>query len=233
LVVVTIAALTGLTIWMVYSPSVFAPRYVLATLLLFTLLPARAAEYISLTDFQPRILAFGINVFTAITLVASGLSLSEIVFFPSAVIPSITNTIDECTRDGAYCSAMNEINKTARPGERVFLAATYRYWLRDDLIQCISNDDDTKAIQSVTGYDLWFELYRRGFSFLFIDKIIYPAFLDKLNMQDLPAWVKLTAITDKPLALVYSVYFSNPPTNSAPFLCKQRNSSTIWEISLP
>jgi hypothetical protein len=233
LAVITLVALAGLAVWMIYRPSWFAPRYILATLLLFALLPARAAEHVSFVDFRPRILAFGVNIFTPIALVAFGLSLLGIVFFPDSLIPSLAGTIDECKRDGIYCSAMNDINKVAKPGERVFLATAHRYWLRDDLLQCSSKEEDINAAYPITGHDFWIEFYNRGFSFLFIDKVTHNTFLDKLNVKDLPDWVKLTVFVDKPPVLIYHIDFSNPPTNVDPLTCKQLPSSTIWKVAFP
>jgi hypothetical protein len=233
LVVITLVALVGLATWVVYKPSVFAPRYILATLLLLALSPARAAEHISLADFRPRVLAFGVNVFTSITLIAFGLYFLNIIFFPGAIIPSLMGTIDECDRDGISCSAMDKINKLAQPGERVFLASYQSYWFRGDLLQCLPSTYEKEYFKNATGDDLWLDLYKKGFSYLFIDKTTHAAFLEKLDIQHRPSWVKLTTVFDQPIALIYHMNFTDPPTDVSPIKCERRPSSTIWEVAVP
>ncbi len=233
LVVITMAALTGLAVWMVYSPSVFAPRYILATLLLLALLPARAAEYISLTDFRPRILSFGISIFTSITLIAFGSYFSGTIFFPSSILPSLVGIIKECDRDGLYCSAIDRVNDTAQPGERVFLASYQHYWFRGDLLQCMSNTSDRISLSNESGDTLWLELYKKGFSYLFIDKTTHAAFLEKLNVDNHPDWVEPTPVINQSIFLIYHLKFTNPPADITPLICKQQPSSTIWEVTAP
>jgi len=233
LVVITFVALAGLAIWVVYSPSVFAPRYILATLLLLALLPARAAEYISLADFRPRVLTFGVIVFTSVTLVAFGLSFLGVVFSPDSTTPSLVGTIDECDRDGIYCSAMQAINKAAQPGERVFLASYQHYWFRGDLLQCLSSTHEVGDFMRASGDDLWLDLYKKGFSYLFIDKATHTAFLEQLNVENHPDWVNLTTVFDQSIVLIYRMDFADPPTDVAPMICQRRPSSTIWEVVSP
>ena len=228
LAVITLVALAGVGVWMVYRPSVIAPRYILATLLLLALLPARAAEYISLADSRPRLLAFGVNIFTSITLIAFGLYFLNIVFFPNSIIPSLMGKIDECDRDGIYCSAIGKINKTAQPGERVFLASYQRYWLRGDLLQCLGG-----IPAGVIGDQFWLELYKEGLSFVFIDKTTHAASLEILDIEHHPDWVVLTQLFDKSELLIYHLDFINPPTAVVPMRCENRPSSTIWEVVSP
>jgi hypothetical protein len=235
LAMITLVSLTSLAVWVVYKPSVFAPRYILATLLLLTLLPARAAEYISLTDFRPRILAFSVNIFTSVILIAFGLSFLDIIFFPKSIIPSLMGTIDECDRDGTSCSAMEKINEDAQSGERVYLASFNRYWFRGDLLQCTSSAIETANFTySPTEDDyLWLEFYKRGFSYLFIDKVTHASFLERLNLENHPSWVILTPIVDYATVFIYHMDFSNPPTEVIPMKCEQQPSSTIWEVTAP
>lgn len=225
LVVITLVTLVGLAVWIVYRPSVLSPRYILATLLLLALLPARAAEYVSLADFRPRVLTFSVTVFTSVTLIAFGLSFLGVVFFPDSTKSSLVGTLSECDRDGIYCSAMNKINKVAQPGARVFLASYQHYWFRGDLLQCLS--------MNASGDDLWLEFYKNGVSFLFIDKVTHAAFLKRLDMEHRPNWVNLTPVFYQSHVLIYRIDFVDPPTDIAPMTCERRPSSTIWEVVPP
>ncbi len=225
LAVITLVALAGLAVWMIFRPSVLSPRYILATLLLLALLPARAAEYVSLADFRPRVLTFSVTVFTSVTLIAFGLSFLGVVFFPDSTKSSLAGTLSECDRDGIYCSAINKINKIAQPGERVFIASWERYWFRGDLLQCLS--------MNASGDDLWLEFYKNGVSFLFIDKATHAAFLKQLDLENRPDWVHLTPVFDRSIVLIYRMDFADPPTDVAPMTCERRPSSTIWEVGSP
>ena len=238
LAVITLVALTGLAVWIFYRPSVLSPRYILATLLLLALLPARAAEHISLTDFRPRLLAFGVSLFTSITLIAFGLDFLSLVFFPASIIPSLMGKIDECERDGIYCSAMDQINKVAQPGERVFLASFHRYWFRGDLLQCLPSATETGdfayfASTSTKDDYLWLQFYQKGFSYLFIDKVTHTSFFERLDVEYPPEWVVLTPIYDQSSVLIYRMDFADPPTKVIPMRCENRPSSTIWEVVSP
>jgi hypothetical protein len=233
LFVISAVALLGVIIWMVSRPSVLAPRYIFATLFLLILLPARAAEYISLSDRQPHILAFGVIFFTALMLCSMGIFSLGRVFFPEATAKSLTGVIGECDRDGVPCLAMNEINKLAQPGERVLLASIQHYWFRGDLMQCLSNSDEWDDIKNASGTDLWLKLYGKGFSFLFIDKSTNAAFLERLNPENHPDWVKLTPVFNQSNVLVYHIEFTHPTTSIAPLTCQRQSSSKLWEVVVP
>jgi hypothetical protein len=136
--------------------------------------------------------------------------------------------IDECDRDGIYCSAIGKINKTAQPGERVFLASYQRYWLRGDLLQCLGG-----IPAGVIGDQFWLELYKEGLSFVFIDKTTHAASLEILDIEHHPDWVVLTQLFDKSELLIYHMDYINPPTAVVPMRCENRPSSTIWEVVSP
>ena len=69
LIVLTLAALVGVLAWITIRPSMLLPRYMLATLLLFVLLPARAAEFLTLHDSYPRYLPVKLPGRSAIVLI--------------------------------------------------------------------------------------------------------------------------------------------------------------------
>ncbi len=238
LAVVTIAALVGVAVWMVYNPSVLAPRYILATLLLLILLPARAAEYVSLNDQKPRLLTIGVMVTTFIALIAVGLYFLNQVFFPNRTIPVLNGEMNECKRDGEYCNAMDAINRKAAPGARVYLATYEHYWLRGDLLQCVSSTQESIPAD-VSGDRLWLDLYQRGFTYLFIDESTHGAYVKQLDLQNPPAWLQLIPLYEKPLingqgpVLVYQMKFLTAPSPTKPMTCQRRPSSTIWEVVSP
>lgn len=213
LAAITISALIGVLTWVITQSSVLAPRYILATLSLFFLLPARAAEYISQTELRPRLLTFGIMVCMGVTIISVGLRYIGIVFFPGDTLSYLRGPSEECARDGEYCQAMAVINREARQGHRVFLASYQRYWLRGDLLQCVQNKDDMTVINAVTADRRWAKIYQRGFRFLLADPTTHSTFLDSLNLENPPSWLELTPLYEGEQLKVYRLVFHQPPTS--------------------
>lgn len=231
LVAITLTALVGVLIWTVYSPSVLSPRYILATLLLLILLPARSAEFVSLNDHRPRLLAWGVMISTALSLIMVGLYFLDLVFFPGYTIETLRYSIDECKRDGPNCVAAESINRKAEAGSRVYLASYLHYWFRGDLLQCMSNAED--AIPEASRDKFWLALYEKGFSFLFIDTSTHGAILKRLDLQHLPRWVELTPLYEQDPLYTYRIQFKAPPSNVTPLACWRTPSSPAWEITFP
>ena len=232
LIIITLAALIGIVAWSVYRPSVFSPRYILAVLLLLILLPARAAEYVSLNDKSPRLLAAAVIASTVISLIAFGLFFLNRVFFPNDMIRYLSRTINECDRDGLYCQAMSEVNRKARAGDRLYLASYQRYWLRGDLLQCLSTTNEAISVE-VSGQDPWLVLYEKGFKLLFIDESSRSFTSKRLDLEHLPQWVELTPLYTQEPVHVYRIKFNKPPSTIEPAVCQRRPSSRIWEVVLP
>jgi len=235
LAVITLVAVVAVSIWMLYSPSVFSPRYILASLLLLTLLPARAAEYVCLKDQRPRLLNVGVMTATIVTLLAAQLYFLDLVFFPNDTVQYLMGKLSECDRDApysAYCQPMEVINRKAIPGERAYFATYQHYWLRGDLLQCLSNGKDYFPADASSD-EFWLELYKKGFTFLLIDRSTHGSALEQLDIANAPNWVKLKPIYDMRALLAYHMEFINPPTNVVPMICQRQPSSTIWEVVSP
>jgi hypothetical protein len=233
LVIVSLTGLIGILAWSIYSPSVFSPRYILGALLLLILLPARAAEYVSLTDSRPRLLAAGVLGLTVISLVAFMLFCLNLIFFPNATIQYLTGTLDQCDRDGVYCTAMELLNQDAKPGSRIYLATYLHYWLRGDLLQCVSNANDQDLPARASGQKAWLKMYKDGFNYLLIDKSSHTFVLDRLNIAQPPEWVDLIPLYSSEALDVYKLRFKNPPSTSKPAVCQRLPSSRIWEVVSP
>jgi hypothetical protein len=231
LVVITLTTLIGVLIWIIYNPSVFSPRYILAVLLLLILLSARSAEYVSLNDQKPRFLAAGVLAFTIVTLLIAGLYFINQVFFPNNTIQYLIGTMDECERDGELCRAINKINRKAEPGSRIYLASFQRYWLRGDLLQCISSSNQISG--DLSGEKLWLEFYEKGFSFLLIDTSTHVFMLEQLDLEHIPEWVDLIPLHSTDLLHVYQIKFNYAPSTVQPATCQRLASSRVWEVVPP
>jgi hypothetical protein len=228
LVAVTIAASLGLLVWIITQPSVLAPRYVLAPLLLLFLLPARAAEYVSKNDTPPRWLTIGIMISLTATLLGVGLYSLNLIFFPKNTFQYLVGTMNECDRDGEYCRAMTVVNQDANPGDRVYLAAYYRYWLRPDLLQCVNGKSDYAKAVGTSQEKRWLSLYQEGFRYLVADRSTFGGLLDDLTLENPPVWLKLDVLYKEWPLTVYRLAFHNPPVSQIT-ACRQVDPPA-WDV---
>lgn len=229
---ITLSALLGLLTWTLINPSNLAPRYYLAPLLLFILLPARSAEYVSYNDRKPRWLLFSVMSATYAVIFITGLYFLTEAFFPGRTYQYLTGNLSECDRDSSnYCKAMLVINKVAANGERVFLADWYRYWFRPDLLQCLSYMREMTEFNDLPTSNLkWQFLHEHGFTYLFIDKTTHSFVFDSLILESHPAWVKIKLLfsNEEETILAYKLKYINPP-GLVEYSCRQLRAPA-WDI---
>ena len=237
LVMVTLAALAGLVTWIVFQPSVLSPRYILAVLLLFILLPARAAEFVSRNDSKPRWLTAGIMGVMDIIQVVVGVYFLINVFFIFNTYHYLKGSLSECERNNSissnasnFCYAMSAINNAAEPGDRVFQMSYPRYWLRPDLIQCLSNNEESNLSAVRTPEEGWAYLYQHGFRFLLVDRITYGTVINALNLPDPPGWLELELLytNENETINAYQINWIDPPTQISE-TCQQVDPPA-WDI---
>ena len=204
LTAITFSATCGLIIWMITEPSVIAPRYLLSTLLLFFLLPSKAVQSYSQAKSKYNLVNIFIFFSVLITLCATTVYFNNLVFFPKRSISMLTNKITPCERDGEYCSASEAINIDAKPGDRVFFASFYRYWLRPDLIQCLK--PSTNSFESNSN-SFWLSLYQDGIKYLVFDSNthIMP------YIHEVPSWLTLTPLFQGQTVSSYRLDVATPP----------------------
>jgi hypothetical protein len=234
LLAITLASLLGLISWMIIRPSLLSPRYILATLLMFIPLAARSAEYVSRTDSERRFLHASVMACIFVTLVTVGLYFLNVVFFPLNTKHYLTGSMSQCERDGAYCRAMTALNNEAEPGTRVFLASWYRYWLRPDLLQCLSGATDYSSVKGQTSEDTmsseahWLAIYERGFRYLLADKSSFSVLIDNLDIAHPPPWLEIVPLFEEGHLAVYRLEFNDPPVG--PLVeCRQINAPA-WDL---
>jgi hypothetical protein len=228
LAAITLAALAGLTCWVILRPSLLSPRYILATLLLFIPVAARAAEHISLSNPKQQWLRGSIMVGIIVTMVAVGTYFNRITFFPSRTVRYLAGGMSQCERDGVYCRAMEALNEQAEPGARIFLAAYYRYWLRPDLLQCVSGEDDSYILRERTSEERWLNIYKRGFQYLLADKITQSKMIESLDTAQPPQWLRIIPIFELAHLSVYRLDFIDPP--SEPQVECSQISPPAWDL---
>jgi hypothetical protein len=196
LVQVTVSACAGLFCWLVIQPSVFAPRYILTTLVMLIPLPAIAFEYIWHHESRPRLISFWFAVLMAITLITVPFVPPAGVWtlLPGKIVQHIKNGLPECgLAISSYCAGLVSLNAKAIEGERVLVAGYYTYWLRPDLLQCLNTPKDYNLFNHATPSEIWSNLYSNGFSHVAIQRASHGQYLKLLDTEEAPAWLKVTS----------------------------------------
>lgn len=225
LALVTLAGLLGMAIWLVLRPSVLAPRYHLASLLLLFLLPSRALEHLALEQPGAKILKAAIAGSFALTLLVLVQPLwalaKEARGFLRAPMPA-------CYRASPYCEALLQVNARTPPGGRIFLGTFYAYWLRPDLLACRSTVDDVGIRLLPDPAARWAELYARGFETLVMDKTSHAQILARFDPAAAPAWLEVRAVPASGPLVVYAIA-SRDPARKPSRACRARAAGG-WEV---
>lgn len=231
LMAIFFAALIGATTWAALRPSVMAPRYILSTLLLFIPPVACAAETISRREVRPRLLGAGVIIFTHVILLATFLYYLDAPLQFADTIAYLKGNLSECDRDIVHCHVVKSINDDAPPGSRVFARSSFKYWMRGDLLQCVS-DSAEHILPQDDGIDaVWIVMYQRGFDYLYLDEATFPGISKPLHLDDLPDWVKVTSLDRRGLIEAYRVEYQNPPADRQ-VIC-QETRPNVWAPGFP
>lgn len=191
----TLAAIVGMLCWVLIKASVFAPRYILTTLLLLIPLPALAIEAVWRAESRPFPISLG---FITISLMALA---SAPLIAPAGVWTALPGNVFEHLKQGrpdcglaisTYCAGLQAVNAAAQTGERAFVAGYYTYHLRDDLLQCINDPDDFGLLNDTQGANVWEALYQEGFAHIAIQKATHGQYIDKLKRVSPPEWLQVS-----------------------------------------
>lgn len=163
LVAVTVAALLSTIVWMMVRPSVLAPRYILATLLLFAPLAALAAEA-ALTHRRWWLRTGTV----ALLVLALKTSLHVVQPGPIALLQWASGRGERCLQASQSCKPLSVLATEGGPGARVMLAGYYGYWMRPDQLQC--RDDPTEQEQVKNATDVMAALQAGGFRYAAIER---------------------------------------------------------------
>lgn len=160
---VTLAAVLSTLAWVLIRPSVLAPRYILATLMLFAPLAALTAEA-ALADrrWWLRLGALGLlalALYWTVSTVRSG---------PHNLLLLMTDRAERCLKASGSCRPLSILATEGRPGERVMMAAYYGYWLRSDQLQCQASRAEKKAVAEAD--DVLAALQAGGFRYMVVER---------------------------------------------------------------
>ncbi len=173
---ITIAGVVATVFWLAIRPSVIAPRYFLAPLLLLVPIIAIAAET-AWGATSSQFLRFGIASTIAL---AFAFPIYQLRGTLSAIPNLLTGQTNTCVQASEYCSPLLEINSLADKGDRLYFAGYYSFWLRPDLLQCINEAHEMIDLEKSS--DLLGALRVQGFRYIVIDHSshmgIYRKFLD-------------------------------------------------------
>ena len=159
---IAICSLICISMSIIVTPYIFAPRYLMVPLLLSIVIIATAAGYYLSTHslLSLLIILFTIMVIT-ITLINSTISISSTIKY------------GECAniKVGPICNASQVINDQASNDDRVLMLGYYTYWLQDNLIVNLSSRPEREYIQcmfnSPDGRVQY--LYSKNFTYIFSD----------------------------------------------------------------
>jgi hypothetical protein len=214
LLAITVAAGVGMAAWMILCPSIFAPRYFLATPLLFALPAAAVADTLS-----RRHALLSLLVAPAVFVVLA--ATPQQAYGNAPVVDTFRQSLSRllspqgpCT--GSYpfaddCAAEQSINTRAFRGDRVLILSYVRMWLRADLLLSASTSGEAQAFFkcSAPGCDAsqFWTIFRTKARFQFVlhDKtthVLRPGLFDSA-----PPDVRVVRLSSSPTVDSYQVTF--------------------------
>jgi len=204
---VTLAALAGLAIWVFLRPSVLAPRYYLAPLLVLSLPVAQAVELL----MKPRVrfLRFRAILVASLILVLV-ISTGQFGALHQFAARYFLGKVSECGYVSQQCQAARVINSEAHPGDRVFSLNYYTYYLRPDILQNMGTVDDFKEGLQLSS-KTWEKLYFLGYRYIFIEGSAFAAWdrmLSDLSLR--PSSLSIETIFQEGTYRVYRISSKSP-----------------------
>ena len=196
---ITFIGIMGIVIWTAVKPGVFAPRYILYTLLLLTPIIAGATEYIIAKNNRKSCITVSVVCACIVCLISANLSYAN----------RIKHRIKKPVFDAPVYVASKIMNKSAKPGDRVFSANYYTYWYSTDLLRSMYPKDDTLDYDEKSSHKNWKFLYNHGYRFIFINKLTHESLVDKLNLKQIPEKLKVKVIFNEKDIIVYHLTSRN------------------------
>ena len=180
----SIGAAAGLLAWLVLFPSVITMRYIQATLLLFAMPAAAAAE---IATRRSAILALIVPAGILATIVATPRHtalVSATFSSPRAAVAEVLGRPYTCKGSHPFesdCQAHVTINRAARPGDRVLGLSYPRFWLEPHLLRDMSSVHEVgRVLDCPAGPcspDVFWARVRAadpGFRFILNDAVTHP-----------------------------------------------------------
>ncbi len=224
---ITMVALLGTALWVFLKPSVLAPRYILAVLLMFIPLAARAAEYVYQSERKSRWAWTAVIGFLILALVKD--TYRPLTKWPFYLIRYANGEFSQCELASEYCPSLTAVNQLASAGARIYFAGYYSFWLRADLLQCRQSPIDERLQRgSEKVKTKWANLFEHGFEYVIIDKATHRSELASFEKLPAPAWLEKEKIWEDRRLLIYKIN-SKDEHRSAKAACRQI-SGPAWDV---
>jgi hypothetical protein len=223
----TMAALVGTVLWVVLRPSVFAPRYILATLLMFVPLAARGAEYAYQSEEKSRLAWIACVALLVVALATA--TRRPLKIWPLNLIRYASGGFSQCELASRYCPPLTRLNQLAAPGARIYFVGYYSFWLRPDLLQCRQTREDERVLAGASTIGgKWASLFDRGFQYVVIDKATHRSAPGSFDKAHAPDWMEIENAWDDPLFLIYKMR-TKDEQHRAKVGCRQI-SNPAWDV---
>jgi hypothetical protein len=200
---ISVIALISTSVWIVFRPSILAPRYILAAYLLLIPASARAAEYV----FGRPDMSRSLRVFmSAGLIVLLSTFILQNAYIPLRFLKFLAGDLAVCDYASGYCPALEYVNSVAPKGVRIYVGGYHAYHLRPDLLQTISgppSDLNWKRIPS--SKQRWGYLAQEGFRYIVIQKSTHSSYLKDLDSNQVPPGLKVLLQYEDPYSVVYSL----------------------------
>jgi hypothetical protein len=171
---VTVSAVFGLVVFTCLSPNVFAPRYVLAPLLIL-ILPAAFGAQLALESGRRRGVLSAVIVGAAIVVLLGRLSL-DVSRGGRDAVKYTWGRLADSDRLLPDCGSAGVLNAHAGLDEPVVLMSYYCYWVRPDLIRsCLTAKRLAPMRELPTSKQRWEWLYRQGVRLILLDARTFGA----------------------------------------------------------
>jgi hypothetical protein len=225
LVQLTLSAMLGVAVWLVISPSILAPRYLLATVLMIIPVVAKGVDHVMQDRTRSRLLLGGTY---ATLLVLLAFSMITVGTFANQAVQIITGAYEVCDLHRADCWGLSLLNQHADMGDRVFIVGYYSDWLRPDLLQCVSNGAERNAaLRSPSTEERWAYLIDRGFRFIAIEPG-FTTYDEALDISEAPEWIEHVEIFQETGYRVHQIE-SQDPLIQPSMTCSQIDMPA-WQI---
>ena len=185
---IAVIGMVGVVIWVILRPGVFAPRYILYTLLFLILPVAAATESVLKYEQHPRLMSGAITLLCLIYLIG----------FNSILILKNSERFKDNEERIALKKASYHLNQSVGHDERVLFLNSFTYWLRPDLLNSLSNSLEIQTLKnSSSSEEAWEYLLKRGFRYVLIDSETYQKKAKILNLDQIPDVIAVEEIFNK------------------------------------
>lgn len=204
---VTCIAVIGIVTWMIFQPSILAPRYILATLLLLVPLAARSAEYVFEASNRYKILK--VTVYLSLIFFIF-ISLLQHYQTPNQFKRYLTGRLQECELADPYCNGLSFINSIASSEERIYVSGYCTYFLRPELLLQLSSPEERNEVAMKNPKLRWEHLFNKGFKYLLVQKSTHASALKFFDASNSPAWLDIKQIFNDKETVIYSLSSNDP-----------------------